>query len=79
MFEEEGLLNRCLRSTWEDHAVAPASLSAKAAPALIVGVGRRASGEGTCKRGGLTVAQSFEVLRCTICGGQEVSPPFLAR
>ena len=61
MFEEEGLLNRCLRSTWEDHAVASASLSAKAAPALIVGVGRRASGEGTCKRGGLnTVAQSFQ-------------------
>ena len=35
-------------------------ISAKAAPALIVGVGRRASGEGTCKRGGLTVAQSFQ-------------------
>ena len=60
MFEQEGLFNRCLRSTWEDHAVASASLSAKAAPALIVGVGRRASGEGTCKRGGLTVAQSFQ-------------------
>ena len=60
LFEEEGLFNRCLRSTWQDHAVACASLSAKAAPALIVGVGRRASGEGTCRRGGLTVAQSFE-------------------
>ena len=60
MFEQEGLFNRCLRSTWQDHAVACASLSAKAATALIVGVGRRASGEGTCKRGGLTVAQSFQ-------------------